>query len=113
MLCKVTHCAGCVSAITRPYQLHGGDREIGTAVKIQLGGWPYLYSKYSGSTLTFPALSYPEYSFIRINCEFRLVQDPHIIEYKQSACDWLVSSDFTLINAHCVSTRTSLVEVLC
>ena len=33
MLCnKVTHCAGHVSANTRPYQLHGGDREMGTAI---------------------------------------------------------------------------------
>ena len=33
MLCKVTHCAGRVSANTRPHQLRsGGDREMGTAI---------------------------------------------------------------------------------
>ena len=32
MLCKVTHCAGHVSANTRPHQLHWGDREMGTAI---------------------------------------------------------------------------------
>ena len=31
MLCKVTHCAGRVSANTRPHQLRWGDREMGTA----------------------------------------------------------------------------------
>jgi len=29
MLCKVTHCAGRVSANTRPHQLRWGDREMG------------------------------------------------------------------------------------
>ena len=29
MLCKVTHCAGCVLANTRPHQLHLGDWEMG------------------------------------------------------------------------------------
>lgn len=29
-MCKVTHCAECGSANTRPQQLHLGDREIGT-----------------------------------------------------------------------------------
>ena len=28
MLCKVTHCAGHVSANTRPHQLYWGDRDI-------------------------------------------------------------------------------------
>ena len=32
MLCKVTHCAGRVSANTRPHQLSWGDREMGTAI---------------------------------------------------------------------------------
>ena len=32
MLCKVTHCAGRVSANTRPHQLCWGDREMGTAI---------------------------------------------------------------------------------
>ena len=32
MLCKVTHCAGRVSANTRLHQLHWGDREMGTAI---------------------------------------------------------------------------------
>ena len=32
MLCKVTHCAGRVSANTRPRQLCWGDWEIGTAI---------------------------------------------------------------------------------
>ena len=32
MLCKVTHCAGRVSANTRPHQLRWGDREVGTAI---------------------------------------------------------------------------------
>ena len=32
MLCKVTHCAGRVSANTRPHQLRWGDREMGTAI---------------------------------------------------------------------------------
>ena len=32
MLCKVTHCAGLVSANTRPHQLCWGDREMGTAI---------------------------------------------------------------------------------
>ena len=32
MLCKVTHCAGRVSANTRPHQLRWGDREMGTYV---------------------------------------------------------------------------------
>ena len=31
MLHKVTHCAGRVSANTRPHQLHWGDQEMGTA----------------------------------------------------------------------------------
>ena len=32
MLCKVTHCAGRVSANTRPHQLRWGDQEMGTAI---------------------------------------------------------------------------------
>ena len=32
MLCKVTHCAGCILANTRPHQLHWGDQEMGTAI---------------------------------------------------------------------------------
>ena len=32
MLRKVTHCAGRVSANTRPHQLCWGDREMGTAI---------------------------------------------------------------------------------
>ena len=32
MLRKVTHCAGRVSANTRPHQLRWGDREMGTAI---------------------------------------------------------------------------------
>ena len=32
MLCKVTHCAGRVSANARPHQLRWGDREMGTAI---------------------------------------------------------------------------------
>ena len=32
MLCKVTRCAGRVSANTRPHQLRWGDREMGTAI---------------------------------------------------------------------------------
>ena len=32
MLCEVTHCAGRVSANTRPHQLRWGDREMGTAI---------------------------------------------------------------------------------
>ena len=32
MLRKVTHCAGRVSANTRPHQLRWGDRETGTAI---------------------------------------------------------------------------------
>ena len=32
MLCKVTHCAGRVSANTRPHQLRWGDWEMGTAI---------------------------------------------------------------------------------
>ena len=61
---------------------------------------PLHFAKYSGSSL------------IRIDCEFRWVRDPRIIEYEQSARDQPVSDDFILINAHCVSTRTSLAEVL-
>ena len=43
MLCKVTHCAGRVSANTRPHQLCWGDREMGTACynimrRMQSGG---------------------------------------------------------------------------
>ena len=29
MLCKVTHCTGCVLTNTRPHQLHWGDWEMG------------------------------------------------------------------------------------
>ena len=36
MLCKVTHCAGHVSANTRPHQLCLGDREMGTAMDMIL-----------------------------------------------------------------------------
>ena len=36
MLCKVTHCAGHVSANTRLHQLHWGDREVGTAISCTL-----------------------------------------------------------------------------
>ena len=32
MLRKVTHCAGRVSANTRPHQLRWGNREMGTAI---------------------------------------------------------------------------------
>ena len=32
MLHKVTHCAGRVSANTRPHQLRWGDQEMGTAI---------------------------------------------------------------------------------
>ena len=32
MLCKVTHCAGCVSADTRPHKLCQCDQEMGTAI---------------------------------------------------------------------------------
>ena len=29
---QVTHCAGCISASTRPHQLCWGDKEMGTAI---------------------------------------------------------------------------------
>ena len=32
MSCKVTHCAGCISANTRPHQLHWGDRKMVTGI---------------------------------------------------------------------------------
>ena len=32
MLCKVTHCAGRISANIRPHQLRWGDWEMGTAI---------------------------------------------------------------------------------
>ena len=32
ILYKVTYCAGCISANTRPHQLHWGDLEVGTAL---------------------------------------------------------------------------------
>ena len=32
MLCKVTHCAGHVSANTRPHQLRWGDWKMGTTI---------------------------------------------------------------------------------
>ena len=34
MLCKVTHCAGCILANTRPHQLHWGDWEVGGTATI-------------------------------------------------------------------------------
>ena len=37
---KVSHCAGHILA-TRPHQLHWGDWEMGTAIKMQSGRWPY------------------------------------------------------------------------
>ena len=37
---KVSHCAGRILA-TRPHQLHWGDWEIGTAIKMQSGRWSY------------------------------------------------------------------------
>ena len=41
MLYKVTHCAGRVSANTRPHQLHWGDREMGTAISCTECSQPY------------------------------------------------------------------------
>ena len=32
MLCKVTHCTGCILANTRPHQLCWSDQEMGTAI---------------------------------------------------------------------------------
>ena len=32
VVCKVTHCAGCISANTRPPQLHWDNREMGTTI---------------------------------------------------------------------------------
>ena len=40
MLCKVTHCAGRVSANTRPHQLQWGDQEMGLLSHVV--GWPVL-----------------------------------------------------------------------
>ena len=38
MLSSYTNCAECVSANTRPHQLHWGDREMATAMQNKLGG---------------------------------------------------------------------------
>ena len=57
---KVTHCVGCVSANTRPHQLHWGDQEMGTAFSrkkcSQMAGLTiYIYIYYAfaqGTRLT-------------------------------------------------------------
>ena len=43
MLRKVTHCAGCVSADTRPHQLRWCDREMGTAISCTESSEVYMY----------------------------------------------------------------------
>ena len=45
MLRKVTHCAGRVSANTRPHQLRWGDREMGTAIYMSADGAMYSTSQ--------------------------------------------------------------------
>ena len=58
MLCKVTHCAGRVSANTRPHQLRWGDREMGTAIIscVECSQVAGLIQKVGGSSLEASSL---------------------------------------------------------
>ena len=46
MLCKVTHCTGCISYISWHHQLHWCEEKMGTAISCTKGGWPYPNGSY-------------------------------------------------------------------
>ena len=58
MLCKVSHCAGRISANTRPHQLRWGDREMGTAIIscVECSQVAGLIQKVGGSSLEASSL---------------------------------------------------------
>ena len=51
MLCKVTHCVGCVSDNTMSHQLHWGDWETGTAITCTALGLSHPQTKVFVRTL--------------------------------------------------------------
>ena len=76
MLHKITHCAGCISANTRPHQLRWGDREMGTAISCtecsQVAG---LIQKTPRKHRLFMQLFFMQLSFIRRSCIVIIIVD--------------------------------------
>ena len=83
MLCKVTHCAGRVSANTRPHQLHWGDREMGTATSCivcsQVAGLIQKSAETPRKHHLFIQLFFVQLSFVRRSCVVIVIVDRHVL----------------------------------
>ena len=72
MLCKVTYCAGRISANTRPHQLRWGDREMGTAISCtecsQVAGLIQKLVETPRKHRLFVQLFFVQLSFVQRSC---------------------------------------------
>ena len=88
MLRKVTHCAGRVSANTRPHQLRWGDREMGTAISCtecsQVAGLIQKLVETPRKYRVFVQLLFVQLSFVRRTCVAIVIVDRHV--YVIGAC---------------------------
>ena len=83
MLYKVTHCAGRVSANTRPHQLHWGDREMGTAISCtecsQMAGLTRKVVETPRKHRLFVQLFFVQLSFVRRSYVAIVVINRHVL----------------------------------
>ena len=82
MLRRVTHCAGRISANTRPHQLRWGDREIGTAISCtecsQVSGLIQTLAQTPRKHRLFMQLLFVQLSFARRSCVVIVITDRHV-----------------------------------
>ena len=83
MFCKVTHCAGCISASTRPYQLCWGYQEVGTAISCtecsQMAGLIQNLVDTSQKHNLFMQLFFVQLSFIQRSYVVTIIVDHHVL----------------------------------
>ena len=87
MLCKVTHCAGRVSANTRPHQLHWGDQEMGTATSCiessQVAGLILRSVETPRKHCLFGQLFFVQLSFIQRSYLVIIIIDRHMLSVRK------------------------------
>ena len=87
MLCKVTHCAGRVSANTRPHQLCWDDREMGAAISCiecsQVAGLIQKSAETPRKHRLFVQLFFVQLSFVRRSCMAIVIVDRRVLSVRK------------------------------
>ena len=82
MLRKVTHCAGHISANTRPHQVRWGDREMGIAISrteySQVAGLIQKLVETPRKHRLFVQVFFMQLSFVRRSCVAIVIVDRHM-----------------------------------